>query len=296
MRATILWTLAASALLPAAALALGAAEDEALNEKIAALEWFIDETEYDLPRANALIATGPDQAFLAAPDANEFMRLTQGQDDYDLEGLVFTMEGPLADSFVTFAFDPAGYVVLDDWDEVIDADALMARLRGSTRNATAQRPEGYKGIVIDGWAQEPALDRAAQTVTWAVWGQDPNGAAVVSARALKLGRRGVAVIEWIGAPAQFESVAAVLGPTLEAFGYLPGSRYAAFDPAVDAAAGTGIGALAHRMLTGESPAARLGLLAGALLLLEKFWWVLPLPSAVGLAAWFRRRPRAVAAE
>jgi uncharacterized membrane-anchored protein len=295
MRTTILSALAASVLLPAAALALTAAEYEALNEKIAALDWFIGETEHDLPRANAVVATGPDQAFLAASDANEYMRLTQGVGGYDLEGLIFTMEGPLADSVVSIAFDPAGYIVLDDWDEAIDSDDLMAQLHDNTRAANVQRPGGDDGMVIDGWAQEPELDRARQTVTWAVQGQDSNGAAFVSALALKLGRRGAAVIEWFGAPEQFESAAVVLGPTLEAFSYQAGSRYADFDPAVDAAAGTGIGALAHRMLTGESPAARLGLLAGALLL-KKFWWVLLLPVAVGLVGWLRLRPRAAAAE
>jgi len=288
MRATLLAAALAVALQPAAVVAQSEAELEQINEKIAALDWFIGEGIHGLQQAGATVATGADEAFLQAPGANEFMQLTQGHGNYDLEGLLYTMEGAQADSFVTFGYDPVGFVQMDDWSEAIDADNLMASIQQGTAAANARLAEGYEEIFIDGWVQEPYLDREQQVVYWAIRGHDSSGIEFINARALKLGRRGMAVLEWVGGPEQFANADEALAPSLERYVFDEGFAYADFDPAVDDVASFGIGAIAYQMLTGENPAVGLGLVAGALLLLKKFWWIVLLPFAL-LARWLKGR-------
>ncbi len=288
MKRKMLAVVAALVLLPVAAAALTEEEFQQLQEKIDALPWQIGTGDHVLGQSNAKISTRENEAFMDAEAANEFMRLTQGHDQFFLDGLIYTLDGPQADSFVTFQYDETGYVEMDDWDEVIDAEGLLESIQTGTEAANENLAEGYEKFHIDGWAQEPYLNRDQQVVFWAITGHDDSGQQSINARALKLGRKGMAVIEWVGVPEQFESADVVLTPTLQAFDYQQGFRYADFDPEVDEVAAVGIGAIAYQMMTGEAAAG--GFVVAALLLLKKFWWALLIPFAFAMR-WLKGRGR-----
>jgi len=288
MKRKMLVVVAALMLLPVAAAALTEEESQQLQEKIDALPWHVGTGEHELRQSNAKVSTGEGEAFMDAEAANEFMRLTQGHDRFLLDGLIYNLDGLQAHSFVTFEYDETGYVEMDDWDEVIDAEGLLDSIQAGTKAATENLAESYEKFHVDGWVQEPYLDRDQQVVFWAITGHNDSGQESINARALKLGRKGMAMIEWVGAPEQFESVDVVLTPTLQAFDYQQGFRYADFDPEVDAVAAVGIGAIAYQMMTGEAAAG--GIVVGALLLLKKFWWAILIPFAF-VMRWLKGRGR-----
>lgn len=288
MNRKILVVVAAFALLPGTAAALTEEESRQLQEKIDSLPWHVGTGDHELRQSNAKISTGESEAFMDAEAANEFMRLTQGHDQFFLDGLIYNLDGPQVHSFVTFQYDETGFVEMDDWDEVIDAKGLLESIQTGTEAANDELAEGYQKFHVDGWAQEPYLNRDQQVVFWAITGHDDSGQESINARALKLGRKGMAVIEWVGVPEQFESADVVLTPTLQAFDYQQGFRYADFDPEVDAVAAVGIGAIAYQMMTGEAAAG--GFVVAALLLLKKFWWAILVPFAFAVR-WLKGRGR-----
>jgi Uncharacterized membrane-anchored protein conserved in bacteria len=254
------------------------AQDDALIEKIGALDWKSEAGKYQLSGVNASVTISQEEWLLQGNDAHEYMHLTEGHDRFKPDAVIVRVDGPNQDTQVVYTFNEIGYVKTDDWEEHIDKDAMLREIKKGTEEANKVRAQGYTNLYIDGWAQEPYLDRENAVVYWAITGHDTNGESFVNAKALKLGRRGYTDVIWIGSPKQFSSAETSLSPTLAAYKYAEGATYADFVPGTDTVAAVGAGALAYKLITGKAAAnVGAGLLAVLAIFAKKFWFIIFLP-------------------
>ena len=189
---------------------------------------------------------------------------------------------PLADESwaVTVEYEESGYVSDEDAAD-IDYDEMLEDLQDSAKTDNEWRAEnGYEPIAIVGWASAPHYDAEGKKLHWAKevkFGDSDEHTLNYNIRVL--GRKGVLVLNFIAGMHQLpqieESVPAVLAMT----DFNDGNRYADFNPDLDEVAAYGLGAL----IAGKA-AAKVGLLAAALVLLKKLW-ILP----VLLIGWVWRR-------
>lgn len=210
-------------------------QQTAVEDAIAALDWQIGASSHALDSSSVLIQTRDDEAFLEGPDANEFMRISEGHARFQPDAVVLKLNGPLADSFVTYSYTDIGYVKMDDWDEYIDADKILATIRQRTAEANELREEGYPLLFVDGWVEKPQLNRQNAVAYWAISGYSDVGVHFINAKAIKLGRNGMSILVWVGSPEQFDGAKTNLHPALQAHRYQDGFKYADFQPGADSA-------------------------------------------------------------
>jgi uncharacterized membrane-anchored protein len=257
------------------------AQTAADNNSISNLDWQIGVNSHQVQASNAVIRTSEDEAFLKGKHAWKFARLTEGHDRMKPDALIYKLEGPLADSIVYFRYLETGYLKMDDWSQNIDAEKIIQTIRNNTAKANQAKAAGYGKLYVDGWVEKPYLDKKNAIVYWAIRGHSEDGQKFVNAKAIKLGRKGMSTLVWVGSPAQFQGASQNLQPALQAYKYQNGFRYADFRPGVDTVAAVGIGAIAYKMMTGKSSkaaaAAGSGALAVIALLAKKLWFVLLLP-------------------
>jgi hypothetical protein len=91
-----------------------AVQEDTLMGAIANLNWQIGANTYTLPFANSVIDTQDDEGFLLGDDADELLRLLEGHSELDVDALVMKIDGPLADSYVTYSYEETGYVKMND--------------------------------------------------------------------------------------------------------------------------------------------------------------------------------------
>jgi uncharacterized membrane-anchored protein len=265
--------------------------DQKIQDEVAKLNWKLGVASHPLLDAQSTIATSKDDAFLVGPDAEEFLQLSEGHSGLKADALVVKIDGPLADSSTTYDFAEIGYLEMKDWEEHIDPAQILSVIQANTEAMNKQRAAGYPKLSIDGWLEEPKLDRQSATVYWAFALHDDKGQRLVNARAMKLGRKGAVNVTWAGTPEMFRSASAVLQPALDAYRYNDGARYADFRPGVDTVAAVGVGAVVYKALTGSSKkvttAAGAGLVAIALMFAKKLWFLLFVPFVFAWN-WVRR--------
>jgi len=190
---------------------------------------------------------------------------------------------PFADESwaVTVEYEENGYVSDEDAAD-IDYDEMLKGLQDESLEDNKWRSEnGYENVELVGWAAKPHYDAVGKKLYWAKelkFGDAEYNTLNYNIRVL--GRKGVLVLNFIANMDQLADIEQNLPSVLAMTEFNDGSRYADFDPDIDQVAAYGLGALIAGKL-----AAKVGLFAGALLLLKKLWFI---PLAVG--AWlFRRR-------
>lgn len=255
-----------------------ALDENVIIEKIQSLDWQTEPGKYRLKGSNASVTTTSGEYLLKSNDARKYMRITEGHDGFKPDVVVVRVEGPNHDTQVIYAHHEIGFVKMDDWEEHIDKDELLNEIRKNTQASNKIKEKGYPNIYVDGWAQEPFLDKRNAIVYWAISAHTSDGNSIVNAKAMKLGRKGFSEIVWLGTPAQFSDAQTSLSPALAAYQYDEGSKYADFVPGTDTVAAVGVGALAFKLITGKA-AAKAG--AGILVLLaifaKKLWFLIFLP-------------------
>lgn len=254
--------------------------EEKMIEEISKLNWQIGEGIHELIKAKSNISTQEDEAFLEGEDAHKFMKISEGHDAFKPDALIVKLSGPMAESGVVFNFFEDGYVKMDDWEDHIDPSSILDDIKRGTKEANKIKAKGYPKLYVDGWVEEPYLDREKAVVYWAIKGHDDAGNMFVNAKVLKLGRKGYTSIVWMGAPAQFKNAAQTLTPALGAYRYQEGMRYADYIPDVDTVAAVGVGAITYKLLTGNNKftkAAGAGILAIILAFAKKLWFLIFIP-------------------
>jgi uncharacterized membrane-anchored protein len=256
-------------------------QERAVEEAIASLGWQLGPKSHTLPSSNAVIQTQHDEAFLQGADAHEFARLSEGHTGFQPDAVVIKFDGPLAESFVMYSYSDLGYVKMDDWEEFIDPSYILKEIRKNTEEANKNRAAGYPALYVDDWVEKPYLDRENAIVYWAIKGHAQEGSQFVNAKAIKLGRKGMSDLVWVGSPDQFQDASRNLQPALEAYRYDDGFRYADFRPGVDTVAAVGVGAISYKMLTGSNKrgaaAVGAGIVAVVAALAKKLWILLLFP-------------------
>jgi uncharacterized membrane-anchored protein len=170
---------------------------------------------------------------------------------------------------VVFQFFDVGYVTLDDWEDV-DAESLLEATREGTEEGNEHRREaGISAIHVVGWLKEPTLERATNTVYWAIQvdDEDPQIADFVNSVALRLGRNGYEKLIWITDLTTYSPTGGTLDTMLAAHSFNSGSRYQDYVSG-DRTAGYGIAALVGALAGGKLIQA--GFFAAALIFLKKF--------------------------
>ncbi|MDJ0943023.1 MAG: DUF2167 domain-containing protein [Kiloniellales bacterium] len=267
--------------------AAAASPATAQSDPVEDLHWQSQRLVYEIPGSKSSYDLGPNERIVVGAQARRFLELTQGIDGWpDVVALIESTGGPAAGSFIDIEYHEIGFLEDEDWKDVAP-DSLLQEIIDGTRDSNPIRAEnGYPTLEVLGWAEEPHYNARNNTVYWATRLRDSEGIEAINAIALKLGRHGYSRLTWTGDPEQFQNAKMALGPALTSYDYQEGARYADFR-AGDAVAAVGLGALAVGMMTGNKKAWGAGILAGALVLLKKFWYLLLLPF-LALGRLFKR--------
>lgn len=175
-------------------------------------------------------------------------------------------------------FTEDGYINDEDAAEM-DYDELLVDLRESIKEENEGRAAaGYEPIYLEGWAAAPHYDAVNKRLHWAkdlyFEGDETN---TLNYNILFLGRRGHLTMNVIGDLDDLPEINGDLEDILSSTTYLPGHRYADFDPSIDEVAAYGIGALiAGKMLL------KTGVLASIGIFLLKAWKLIAIG---GVALW-----------
>lgn len=247
-------------------------------DAIAALNWAREPGQYDVPGVNAAVQVEPDEYLLRGEQAHRYMEITEGHGNFKPDAVVVRLD----DSQVLYDYVEMGHIKMDDWEAHIDPDELLAVMKEQTRKENVMRAAGHSNLYVDGWAEQPRIDRRNAVVYWAIRAHTSDGVSLINAKALKLGRKGFTSVTWIGASQAFKSAQFNLRPALAAYSFDEGWTYADYKPGVDTAAAVGVGALAYRMMTGERAGniggkAGAGIAAAIVAFFKKAWLLLLLP-------------------
>jgi uncharacterized membrane-anchored protein len=228
--------------------------------------------------------------FVPRAQGMALMRQWGNNVDDEFLGLVF----PKADEqrwVITVDFNPAGYVKDDD-AKTWNADELLANLDEGNKAQNEERIKlGIKPLDLAGWVQKPTYDSVDHKLVWSVKGVERGAPsdqpATINYNTYALGRDGYFQINLITDSDKIENEKRYAHSVIQSVKYLPGKRYADFDPATDYVAEYGLAAL-----VGGVAAKKLGLFAAAGLFFAKFAKVILLAAAgIGAAVFkfFRRR-------
>ena len=195
-------------------------------------------------------------------------RESQGSVDPSLEAHWTT-----ADFEVFFAYDPVGYVEMDDWDD-LDVDDLWASYVDG-----AKEQSGVFGYEVRplGWIIRPTLDRVNSVAYYAIEFQFGDEPPVVNMAVYSFGRHGYEEMTLVQDSDSFSAANAnfVARRIAGAYKFGPGSRYADFQAGdkIAAMGAGGIIAAALGVKFGKS------LLMVALLFMKKLWFLVILIPA-----------------
>jgi uncharacterized membrane-anchored protein len=193
-----------------------AQNDETLLNQIMELNWQ-STGNYELNRGNAKLSITSEEKLIQGKDAHKYMFLTEGHSNFEPDAVVYRFSGPNIDTQLIYQFHKTGYLNTDDWDEYIEKDALMQEIKKNTEAVNKIKKPGYPKLYVDGWAQEPLLDKTGSMVYWAISLHTDNGDKVVNAKVIKLARKGYTEIIWLGHPELFVSAESSLTPALKAY-------------------------------------------------------------------------------
>jgi len=244
--------------------------------------------EIELPGGIASLEVPEDFYYLNPQDSKVVLEKIWGNPEDELNlGMLFPAGSTPFDGDswgVTLEYSEEGYIRDDDADE-IDYGELLRGMQEAAREESEYRVQnGYESISLVGWAEPPYYDKAQKKMYWAkelaFGGTETN---TLNYNIRVLGRKGVLVLNFIADMPALEDIKQNRDTVLAMTSFNPGYRYEEFDPEIDKVAAYGLGALvAGKVL------AKTGFLAAALLLLKKFWVLIPLAFA-GLMRLFGRK-------
>jgi uncharacterized membrane-anchored protein len=129
--------------------------------------------------------------------------------------------------WVSFEFDPIGYVK-DDEKGSLDADAILESLRaGTERGNVTRKQRGWEELHLIGWHTAPRYNATTQNLEWATRLRGSGGEGV-NYNIRLLGRRGVMSVTLVADPQQLEPTLAKLQKLLGGFKYVPEQTYSSY--------------------------------------------------------------------
>ncbi|MBU2712513.1 DUF2167 domain-containing protein [Zooshikella harenae] len=241
-----------------------------------------------LPNGVATLNVPDDFYYLSPKDAEVVLVKFWGNVPGDTTlGMLFPASYTPFDSnawAVEIDYEEDGHV--DDEDAAdIDYDDLLDDMQSAVKEASKDRvAQGYESIELVGWAATPYYDSKGKKLHWAKelkFGDSEDNTLNYNIRIL--GRKGVLTMNFIAGINQLPQINSQLDTVLTMASFNEGQRYSDFDPSIDNVAAYGIGAL----IAGKA-ASKLGILAGLLLALKKFWIVI-VAGFIGIFRWIKAR-------
>jgi uncharacterized membrane-anchored protein len=184
-------------------------------------------------------------AWIPRPQAARMLRAWGNHPSSELLGLVAGRTGG-HEWIATVSFTGDGYVKDDDAKD-IDPSKLLADMRESAAaEAEDRKARGFPAMLVGNWLQRPRYDSAAKRLVWALplydEGQDPDEA-TINYNTRALGRNGYLSLNLLTDKAHFAAEQPEAEALLGDLAYLPGKRYADFQPSSDRVAEYGVAAL-----------------------------------------------------
>ena len=124
-----------------------------------------------------------------------------------------------------FAYVDSGFVSLDDWTEIDPKQLLEGFRKGAEEDNEYRRCHNGEEIHVIDWIQEPTLDRSISTVYWAIEVEGGTGERVVNSMALRLGRKGFELLNWVTDNASYKHFGGDLDVMLRAHSFDAGFHY-----------------------------------------------------------------------
>jgi uncharacterized membrane-anchored protein len=223
-----------------------------------------------LPNGLATLEVPEGFRYLGPDDARRVLEEGWGNPDgHGTQGMLFPADvGVLSENSwgVVITYEADGHVSDDDASG-IDYAALLADMQEAIAGENEQRLRaGYEALQLIGWAAQPRYDAAAKKMYWAKelkFGEAAEHTLNYNIRIL--GREGVLVMNAVSGMDQLARIEQDMQQVLTFTNFVPGQRYADYNPATDKLATYGLGAL-----IAGGVAAKTGLLTKLLALLIAF--------------------------
>ena len=184
---------------------------------------------------------------------------------------------------IVVQYEADGHVDDSDAAHIDYRDLLKAMQEGADERNVERRKQGLATATLVGWAAPPFYDDTAHKLRWAkeiaFSGRDEH---TINWDIRVLGARGVLDLDAVGSKSQRDILEAGMDDVMGFVEFLPGNRYADYNPALDHKAEYGIAALVAGGLLVKSGALKLVL--AALLAMKK----LVIVAIAGIAAFFRK--------
>ncbi|MET3879258.1 DUF2167 domain-containing protein [Chitinophaga sp. OAE865] len=163
-------------------------------------------------------------------------------------GMIFPEHSdPFADSSYAFIieFEDIGYVKDDDAEKIDYSEMMKNMQEGEKETNEARAKEGYPGIHLIGWAQQPFYDKQNKVLHWAkeIRFDDQEGGHTLNYEIRILGRHGVLSLNAVCKMSELPLVKADINKVLHMATFTQGNTYFDFDPKMDNVAAWSIGGL-----------------------------------------------------
>lgn len=219
-----------------------------------------------IPGANAVLHLGQDYYFLPANEARIVLTEAWGnppETSQNVLGMVFPAGRTFADDTwgAVVTYEATGYVSDSDAASA-DYNELMTQMQAGEGELNAELTrQGFPTQHLVGWAQSPAYDARTHSVVWArniqFGGQSEN---TLNYDIRLLGRRGVLSLNLVTVMSKLAETREAARRFTSAAEFVPGERYADFQPGTDRVAEYGVAGLIAAGV-GATIAKKAGLLA-----------------------------------
>ncbi|MBB5353958.1 putative membrane-anchored protein [Haloferula luteola] len=190
---------------------------------------------------------------------------------------------------IVVEFTEDGYVSDEDANDM-DGDQLLAAIQDGTRQANEERAAaGYETVEVVGWAVPPHYDKEHKVLHWAKelqFGDEGEGTINYDVRVL--GRRGVLNLQAVASMESLPEIQAAEDKVAGMVEYLPGHRYADFDPSKDEKSELSLAGMVLGGAVAAKIAAKAGILAKLGLLFAKLWKAIAI-GGVALVSIFKKK-------
>ncbi|HXH19912.1 MAG TPA: DUF2167 domain-containing protein [Chitinophagales bacterium] len=220
------------------------------------LQAYYDSVESSFTYEHGDITLENGVATLRIPEGFKYLNATQseivlkdlwGNPNGECLGMIFPKDmGPMTDASWAFVvtYDEIGYVKDDDADK-IDYNDLLKEMQKETAEANQEREKlGYERVELVGWAAQPFYDKERKILHWAKelkFGDSEANTLNYNVRVL--GRKGVMVMNAVGAIDQLPEVNSNISKVLDIVNFGEGQKYSDFDPDIDEVAAWTLGGL-----------------------------------------------------
>jgi uncharacterized membrane-anchored protein len=170
-----------------------------------------NQTEIDLP-AGAIL--------FEKTEAAAFVR-QGGGDGTHVVAVVGALGAPWT---IILEFSDQGYVDDSDADKLDAAELFASYQEGNNQQNEQRKTMGIDPLLLDGWSEMPAYDKASHTLKWGLKAHSKDGN-VINYFRRALGRNGFLSINLIDGADRIEQAKVATAPIVAAIRFKSGSRY-----------------------------------------------------------------------